>query len=73
MSTIVPATLESCSAPNPVRVVAQCLLGHDFDLRYPGALQARTRVRHEDLRATFLCWYPAFDADPRGQGARQAA
>ena len=25
---------------NPVGVVAQCLLGHDFDLRYPGAYES---------------------------------
>jgi len=26
---------------NPLGVVAQCLLGHNFDLRYPGAYEAQ--------------------------------
>jgi len=36
-------------------------------------LQIRTWVLNEDLRATFRCWYPTFDADPRGHEARQVA
>ena len=40
---------------NPVGVVAQCLLGHNFDLRYPQAFMGALSAENQNRRFLFKC------------------